>query len=96
MGACFWRTVDRLLCTGPTSSCLGARRATRLCLADRSTHMLLDLPLTRERRPNLIFNYLSHSLTVQPAARAGATLRVIIDMGKFQGVMAANSQPAHP
>ena len=28
------------------------------------------------------------SLTVQPAASAGATLRVIIDMGKFHGVMA--------
>jgi hypothetical protein len=30
-------------------------------------------------------------LTVQPAASAGATLRVIIDIGKFQGVMAATT-----
>src|SRR6185312_15624697 len=29
------------------------------------------------------------STTVQPAAKAGATLRVIIAAGKFQGVMAA-------
>ncbi len=29
--------------------------------------------------------------TVQPAARAGATLRVIMAMGKFQGVMAAQT-----
>mmetsp|Transcript_1192 Transcript_1192/g.2569 ORF Transcript_1192/g.2569 Transcript_1192/m.2569 type:complete len:275 (-) Transcript_1192:326-1150(-) len=32
--------------------------------------------------------------TVQPAASAGATLRVIIDMGKFQGVMAATTPTA--
>ena len=31
------------------------------------------------------------STTVQPAARAGATLRVIIALGKFQGVMAAQT-----
>jgi len=30
-------------------------------------------------------------LTVHPAARAGATLRVIMLMGKFQGVMAATT-----
>lgn len=29
--------------------------------------------------------------TVQPAASAGATLRVIMDMGKFQGVIAATT-----
>ena len=29
--------------------------------------------------------------TVQPAASAGATLRVIIDIGKFHGVMAAHT-----
>lgn len=29
--------------------------------------------------------------TGQPAARAGATLRVIMDMGKFQGVIAATT-----
>ena len=32
--------------------------------------------------------------TVQPAASAGATLRVIIAIGKFQGVMAAKRRPA--
>ena len=31
------------------------------------------------------------TMTGQPAARAGATLRVIIAMGKFQGVMAAQT-----
>mmetsp|Transcript_7453 Transcript_7453/g.19257 ORF Transcript_7453/g.19257 Transcript_7453/m.19257 type:complete len:216 (+) Transcript_7453:566-1213(+) len=31
------------------------------------------------------------STTVQPAARAGATLRVIMDIGKFHGVMAATT-----
>ena len=30
-------------------------------------------------------------MTVQPAAKAGATLRVIMASGKFQGVMAAHT-----
>ena len=32
--------------------------------------------------------------TVQPAARAGATLRVIMAIGKFHGVMAAHTPMA--
>jgi hypothetical protein len=32
--------------------------------------------------------------TVQPAASAGATLRVIIECGKFQGVIAAHTPTA--
>ena len=31
------------------------------------------------------------TITGQPAARAGATFRVIIAIGKFQGVMAAHT-----
>jgi hypothetical protein len=35
--------------------------------------------------------YPIRALTVQPAASAGATLRVIMENGKFQGVMAATT-----
>jgi hypothetical protein len=40
---------------------------------------------TEQREGNMMWP------TVQPAASAGATLRVIIDIGKFQGVMAATT-----
>lgn len=46
---------------------------------------------TRIQKHVINVNLAPRALTVQPAARAGDTLRVIMEKGKFQGVMAATT-----
>ena len=83
-----WRTTSLLHSTWPTAMLCSASAVRML-----STPAGMPARMASSAKASALSGVASAGLitTLQPAASAGATLRVIIAMGKFQGVMAAHT-----